>query len=90
MTMHPRGVIPAPEPSSPQLPKVTPEAAAPGYSGQPYLFVGGIRQWYPVKTTTDKLGLVFQHIADNDGRVELVHHVGGRDYLVCYSKPVVR
>jgi hypothetical protein len=49
-----------------------------------------IRQWYPVKTTTDKLGMVFQHIADNDGRVELVHHVGGRDYLVCYSKPVVR
>jgi hypothetical protein len=50
----------------------------------------GIRQWYPVKTTADKLGLVFEHIADNDGRVELVHHVGGRDYLVCYSKPVTR
>jgi hypothetical protein len=49
-----------------------------------------IRQWYPVKTTTDKLALVFEHIADNDGRVELVHHVGGRDYLVCYSKPVTR
>jgi hypothetical protein len=49
-----------------------------------------LRQWYPVKTTTDKLAMVFQHIADNDGRVELVHHVGGRDYLVCYSKPVTR
>jgi hypothetical protein len=59
-------------------------------TGQPYMFGGGIRQWYPVKTTTDKLALVFEHIADNDGRVELVHHVGGRDYLVCYSKPVVR
>jgi hypothetical protein len=53
-------------------------------------YATGIRQWYPVKTTTDKLGLVFEHIADNDGRVELVHHVGGRDYLVCYSKPVTR
>jgi hypothetical protein len=56
----------------------------------PYNFGGGLRQWQSAKTTTDKLDLVFQQIADNDARVEKVHHVGGRDWIIFWSKPVTR
>ena len=47
-------------------------------------------QWHAAKTTGAQLDLVFQNIADNDGDVEQVTHVGGRDFIVFYSKPVER
>lgn len=50
----------------------------------------GLRQWFSKKTTGDKLDLVFQQAADNDCRVEQAVHVGGRDWIVCYSMPVQR
>jgi hypothetical protein len=49
-----------------------------------------LRQWFSRKTTTDKLDAVFQQIADNDGEVKKAHHVGGRDWIIFWSKPVTR
>jgi hypothetical protein len=61
----------------------------PGKSGQPYVF-GGARQWYSAKTTTDKLDAVFSQIADNDGEVRQAKYIGGRDWIIFWSKPVTR
>jgi hypothetical protein len=49
-----------------------------------------LRQWSTHKTTTDKLDLMFQHVADNDGRVESAQYIGGRDWIVFSSAPVTR
>jgi hypothetical protein len=49
-----------------------------------------LRQWSSAKTTGDKLDAVFQQVADADGRVEKVHHAGGRDWIIFWSKPVLR
>lgn len=51
---------------------------------------GPLRQWRMVKTTGDKMNIVFQNIADEDGQVELVTYIGGRDFTVCYSWVVER
>jgi hypothetical protein len=49
-----------------------------------------IRQWFATKPTTDKLDRAFEAIADEDGKVEQVEYVGGRDWVVFWSKAVVR
>jgi hypothetical protein len=51
---------------------------------------GVLWQWHSAKTTGDKLDAVFQQIADNDGQVQEAKHVGGRDWIVLYAKPVLR
>jgi hypothetical protein len=50
----------------------------------------GLRQWFTAKTLVAALDAVFQQVADADGRVEKVHHTGGRDWIIFWSKPVVR
>jgi hypothetical protein len=50
----------------------------------------GIRQWFSAKTTTDKLDAVYQQVADSDGDVEESKYMGGRDWIIFWSKPVTR
>jgi hypothetical protein len=48
------------------------------------------RQWFTTRPTTDKLDRAFEAIADEDGEVEQVEYVGGRDWVVFWSKAVPR
>jgi hypothetical protein len=64
----------------------TPEAAWAAYEAGHL----GVRQWLTVKVVVGELDAAFQHIADADGRVEKLHHNGGRDWIVFWSKPVTR
>lgn len=66
------------------------EPTATGYKIRAADLTRPIRQWFTAKTTAEKLDLVFQNIADEDGDVERVHHLGSRDWLVFWSKAVVR
>jgi hypothetical protein len=49
-----------------------------------------LRQWFSVKTMGPELNKVFEHVVDNDGTVETVQYVGGRDWVIFWSKPVTR
>jgi len=49
-----------------------------------------LRQWFTAKSLVAELDAVFQQVADADGRVEKVHHAGGRDWIIFWSQPVQR
>jgi hypothetical protein len=49
-----------------------------------------VRQWTATKVVVSELDRAFEHIADAEGRVEKLHHNGGRDWIIFWSKPVVR
>jgi hypothetical protein len=49
-----------------------------------------LTQWHSVKVQGHELNKVFQHIVDDDGQVQGWQFIGGRDWVIFYSKPVVR
>jgi hypothetical protein len=85
MAYRKQGGIPAPKPSTDQLPRMSPEPAP----GQ-IVVSGSLRQEFAAKAVTDKLNDVLQQIADADGRVEDRFYGGGRDWIIFWSKPVTR